>query len=70
MKKEQVRQQFPQACKLADEVRAVFGDDLKLVYLKEGERELGTPSTEGMAIGGITGDMWVDKKKGVRNDDH
>ncbi|WP_430229276.1 hypothetical protein [Nitrosomonas communis] len=70
MKKEQVRQLFPEACKLADEVRDVFGDEVKLVYLQEGERELGAPSTEGVAVGGITGDIWVEKKKGVRNGDN
>lgn len=63
MKKEQVRQLFPEACRLAGEVRAVFGDDVKLVYLQEGERELGKPGDSGVNPGGH-GNEFV--RKGAR----
>lgn len=65
MNKEEVREKFPQACKLAGEVRAVFGDDVKLVYLKEGAHELGKPSERGVNPCG-RGDEFVKKEKNER----
>ncbi|SFN23224.1 hypothetical protein [Nitrosomonas communis] len=68
MKKEQVRQLFPEACKLADDVRAVFYDaDLKLVHLQEGERELGKPGERGVNPCG-RGDEYV-TRRAKRNDE-
>lgn len=41
MDKDEVRRQFPTVIAFADEVRAVFGDGVKLVYAKENGREIG-----------------------------
>lgn len=38
---EQVREQFPECVAFADEVRNVFGDDVKMVYARENGREIG-----------------------------
>lgn len=62
MKKEQVRQLFPQACKMADELRDLFGSEVKLTHLKEGERELGKPGERGVTPS-VRGDFFVDKSK-------
>lgn len=68
MNKEEVREEFPQACKLADELRAVFGDGVKLVYLQEGERELGKPGERGISPGGLRGDAFVARQKSKADD--
>lgn len=65
MKKEQIRKLFPEACRLADDVRAVFGDGVKLVYLKEGDRELGKPGECGVNPCG-RGDEFVASKRDKR----
>lgn len=39
---EQVRAAFPTMIAVADEFRAAFGDGVRIVYIKEGDRELGT----------------------------
>jgi hypothetical protein len=62
MKKDQVRQTFPQACGMADELRSAFGDGVKLVYLKEGDHELGKLSERGVNPS-IPGDAFVQKKR-------
>lgn len=41
MNKEEVRRLFPECVSFADECRSVFGDGVKLVYAKEGGREIG-----------------------------
>ena len=68
MNKDQIRQRFPQACKLADEVRAVFGDGVKLVYLQEGERELGRPGERGISPSELRGDAFVARQKSKADD--
>lgn len=41
MTAEEVRAAFPSMIQFADEMRAVFGDGVRLVYVKENGRELG-----------------------------
>lgn len=41
MDKDEVRRLFPHSVAFADECRRVFGDGVKLVYAKEGGREIG-----------------------------
>lgn len=43
---EEIRQRFPNAIALADEVRDVFGDGVKLIYLREGNTEYGVKDPE------------------------
>lgn len=45
MTKEDIRRGFPVCIAFADEVRDVFGDGVKLLYMKEGDKEMGTPHT-------------------------
>lgn len=41
MKIEDVRREFPQMTKVADEFRAAFGEDTKLVFMSEGGKTIG-----------------------------
>lgn len=41
MNKDDVRMLFPECVSFADRCRRVFGDGVKLVYAKEGGREIG-----------------------------
>ena len=68
MNKEEVREKLPQACKLADEVRTLFGDGVKLVYLQEGERELGKPGERGICPSELRGDTFVARQKSKADD--
>lgn len=68
MDKDKVRQLFPQACELADELRAVFGDGVKLVHLQEGERELGKPGERGISPSELRGDAFVARQKSKADD--
>ena len=47
---EEVREAFPECIAFADEMRAVFGDGVRIVYLKEGDREMGTLSPEPVEV--------------------
>lgn len=40
-----VREHFPVCVAFADECRAVFGDEVRMVYAKEGEQEIGKQFT-------------------------
>ncbi|SFI31192.1 hypothetical protein [Nitrosomonas sp. Nm34] len=70
MKKEEVRRNFSKCCSVAGQFREVFGNEVRLVYANENGQEIGKQSSAGIVVGGVTGDMWVEKKKGVRNGDH
>jgi hypothetical protein len=48
--KEQVREMFPECVAFADEMRALFGPGARPVYMKEGNREIGTPSPKPVEI--------------------
>lgn len=37
------RNRMPNVAKMVDAIRAVFGDDVKVLYAKEGDYELGRP---------------------------
>lgn len=37
------RERMPNVAKMVDEIRAVFGDGVKVLYAKENGYELGTP---------------------------
>lgn len=37
------RQRMPNVAKMVDEIRAVFGEGVKVIYAKEGDYELGRP---------------------------
>lgn len=37
------RERMPNVARMVDEIRAVFGDGVKVLYAKEGGYELGTP---------------------------
>lgn len=37
------RERMPNVAKMVDAIRAVFGQDVKVLYAKEGEYELGRP---------------------------
>jgi len=41
MDKDEVRRLFPECVAFADECRRLFGDGVRLVYAKEGGREIG-----------------------------
>lgn len=43
------RAAFPVTAKLVDELRAVFGPDVKLMWASEGGREIGTRGPQGVA---------------------
>lgn len=64
MKKDEVRSNFPACVKFADLVRDQFGEGVKITFMNEEGRKIGKPSPAGVVVGGVTGDMWVDKKKG------
>jgi hypothetical protein len=70
MKKEEVRRNFSKCCAVADQFREVFSNEVRLVYADENGQEIGKQSSTGIVIGGVTSDMWVEKKKGVRNGDN
>ncbi|MXS85306.1 hypothetical protein ABO04_05070 [Nitrosomonas sp. HPC101] len=57
MNKEEVRRLFPFCCAVADKYREVFGDEVKLVYVAEGGRELGKRS-EGV-VTALSGDASI-----------
>jgi hypothetical protein len=44
------REKFPEMTKVIDEFRAVFGAGVKVMYVKEGDFEMGTPSPAGVPI--------------------
>lgn len=50
MKKEWVRENFPECCQVADEYRAVFGEGTKLVYAEEGGKSIGKRTDTSNAV--------------------
>lgn len=44
------RAAFPETAKLVDELRAVFGPDVKLVWASEGGREIGKRFADGVPV--------------------
>lgn len=57
------REMFPEMSKVIDEFRAVFGEGCKVMYVKEGEREAGSP-VEGEWVPITPGDGYVGGGKG------
>lgn len=47
---EENRRAMPIVTALVDECRAVFGQGCRIRYAKEGEREIGRPSPEGITV--------------------
>lgn len=47
---EQVREMFPECVAFADEMRELFGPGVRPVYMKEGNREIGTPSPKQVEV--------------------
>lgn len=56
------REMFPEMSKVIDEFRAVFGEGCKVMYVKEGEREAGSP-LEGQWVPITPGDGYVGSRK-------
>jgi hypothetical protein len=56
------RERFPQMSKWIDEMRAAFGD-VRVMWVKEGDQEAGTPSTEDW-VPISEGDGYVGKRVG------
>jgi hypothetical protein len=48
--KEQVREMFPECVAFADEMRELFGPGVKVTYMAENGREVGTPSPKQVEI--------------------
>jgi hypothetical protein len=48
--KEQVREMFPECVAFADEMRELFGTGVKVTYMQESNREIGTPSPKPVEI--------------------
>lgn len=44
------RAAFPETAKLVDELRTVFGTDVKLMWASEGVREIGVRGPEGVPV--------------------
>lgn len=44
------RAAFPETAELMDELRAVFGPDVKLVWASEGGREIGVRGPDGVPV--------------------
>lgn len=57
MKKEEVRRDYPECCAIADKFRAVFGNQVKLIYAKENGMEIGKRGEPGVMLDGISGNI-------------
>jgi hypothetical protein len=47
---EDVKRAFPECCALVDEFRAVFGPEVKPLFMREGDREIGRRTPDGNAV--------------------
>jgi hypothetical protein len=48
--KEQVREMFPECVAFADEMRELFGPGVKVTYMMESGREVGTPTPKQVEV--------------------
>jgi hypothetical protein len=48
--REQVRESFPECVTFADEMRELFGPGVKVTYMAENGREVGTPSPKQIEV--------------------
>ena len=49
-RREQIRREFPICTAAADEFRAVFGPEVKILFMQEAGREMGRPSPPGNVV--------------------
>lgn len=56
------RERFPQMSKFVDEMRQYFGE-VKVLYVKEGDQEAGTPSSDEGWVQLTPGDGYVGSKR-------
>lgn len=60
MTAEDNRRRMPNCARIIDEVRAIFGQDCKVLWAKEGDIEVGTPIDRSKLV---TPNVWIEPEK-------